>query len=423
MKISELYKLFCKERNICIDSRAKSNGGIFFAIKGEKFDGNKFALQALENGCTYAVIDNNDYKIDNRFIIVENVLETLQNLATYHREKLGIPILAITGTNGKTTTKELVYRVLSEKFCVKATIGNLNNHIGVPLTLLSMDKEVEFGIVEMGANHEREIEKLCNIAKPNYGIVTNIGKAHIEGFGSFENIIKAKNELYNFIDSNNGVIFYNDKNKLLEECVKLYDCKKIKYSDNNNLKFVEANPILKIKIDGLNIETKLFGDYNFENILATVCLGTYFDININNIRKEIEAYIPKNNRSQLIKTITNTVFLDAYNANPTSVELALKNFINQKFENKTLILGEMLELGKISVDEHLNILKIVRNSNIDSVYLVGEMFTKIKYKDSFKIFANINELIQWQIKNKITNRNIFIKGSRGNALEKIVEYL
>ncbi len=423
MEISKLYNLFCEKKKISIDSRVKNNGGIFFAIKGEKFDGNKFALQALENGYSYAVIDNISYKTDDRFIKVENVLNALQQLATYHREKLGIPILAITGTNGKTTTKELVSRVLSVKYHIKATVGNLNNHIGVPLTLLSMDNDIEIGIVEMGANHKGEIERLCEIAKPNYGIVTNIGKAHIEGFGSFENIIKAKSELYNFIDSNNGVIFYNDKNKLLEECVNLYDCKKIKYSDNNNLKFVEANPILKIKIDGLNIETKLFGDYNFENILATVCLGTYFDISINNIRKKIEAYIPKNNRSQLIKTITNTIFLDAYNANPTSVELALKNFINQKFENKTLILGAMLELGEIAVEEHLNIINLIRTSNIENVYLVGEMFTKIKSEDSFKIFANINELIQWQIKNKITNRNILIKGSRENALEKIVEYL
>nr|MDA3779082.1 UDP-N-acetylmuramoyl-tripeptide--D-alanyl-D-alanine ligase [Bacteroidales bacterium] len=374
MEISKLYKLYCETGRVSKDSRDKNIGGIFFALGGENFDGNKFALQAIENGCKYAIIDNAKYKIDNRFIIVKDVLTTLQQLASYHREKIGIPILSITGTNGKTTTKELVSSILSEKYNVIATKGNLNNHIGVPLTLLSMNNETELGVVEMGANHQNEISNLCDIAKPNYGIITNIGKAHLEGFGSFNNVKKAKTELYEYINSKNGVIFYNDNNELLNNIASSYNCRKIKYSDYENVKLLDSKPFLKIIIGKNDIKTKLIGDYNLENIQASVSIGRFFNISIKNICKKIESYIPKNNRSQLINTNNNIVFLDAYNANPTSVKLALESFDKQNFTNKAIILGEMLELGDNAIKEHINVLEQIKNYNIKNVFLIGEIF-------------------------------------------------
>ncbi|MEA3316603.1 MAG: UDP-N-acetylmuramoyl-tripeptide--D-alanyl-D-alanine ligase [Bacteroidota bacterium] len=423
MKISKLYKLFCETNGVSIDSREKNIDGMFFALKGEKFDANKFAKQALENGCKYAIVDNEKFAVDNRYIVVNNVLDTLQELAAYHRNELGIPILAITGTNGKTTTKELIFRVLLKKYKVKATIGNLNNHIGVPLTLLSITKDTEFGIVEMGANHIGEIESLCKIAKPNYGIITNIGKAHLEGFGSFENVIKAKTELFDYLNNNEGVILYNDENELLCDIVNNYSCDKIKYSASKNTQLIESNPILKISINERIVKTHLFGEYNIENIKSAVCVGNLFNIEIEKICKAIETYTPNNNRSQLLNTNNNIVFLDAYNANPTSVELSLKSFAKQDFTDKAIILGEMLELGKDSIIEHEKILRIINESNIIEVYLVGKVFSNIKLGNNYKKYIDVDNLIEWQKLNRINNKHILIKGSRGIALEKIVEYL
>ncbi|MDM8161945.1 UDP-N-acetylmuramoyl-tripeptide--D-alanyl-D-alanine ligase [Labilibaculum sp. K2S] len=429
MQLSNIYLLFKEHPIVVTDTRKIVPNSIFFALKGDNFNGNEFALVAIEKGCKYAIIDEDEYAIDDRFILVDDVLSTLQDLAKEHRRQLNIPILAITGTNGKTTTKELVHEVLKRKFQTAATIGNLNNHIGVPLTLLSMNKETEFGIVEMGANHPGEIQKLCEIAEPDYGIITNVGKAHLEGFGSFEGVIKTKKELYDFLFKNGGKVFVNADNDYLTEM--LNDQEFISYGNSENAfskaKFLQAEPYLVLEIRSaigkLYIKTKLIGAYNFENALVAVTIGRYFKIDEIEIKEALEKYVPSNNRSQLKKTEKNILFLDAYNANPTSMKAAIENFAGMSRKNKVIILGDMLELGSDARKEHLDLLQLIQDRQLQSVFLVGDIFTEVNSNEQFKTFKNTSELIKELDKTELLNQYILIKGSRGIRLEQVIDKL
>ena len=424
MKIENLYKLFLKYPNISIDSRKVNSKSIFIALKGKRFDGNTFTKKALTK-CNLAIIDNKNYFIDERTILVNNTLLTLHELANYHRKKLGIKIIALTGTNGKTTTKELISAVLSEKYNVTATQGNLNNHIGVPLTLLNMTNKTEIGVVEMGANHIKEIETLCQIAEPNYGLITNIGHAHLEGFGTYENIIKAKSELYEYLINTHGIIFQNASNNLLKKLSGSY--KTITYRTNN----FETNSIaekhekmfLSFKYKNAAINTNLIGDYNYENVMAAVGIGEYFDLPFEKIITAINKYKPSNLRSQLVKTRNNNLILDAYNANPSSMKYSIENFNNLKIESKVLILGDMFELGNMAVIKHKKILNYLQENAYEKVYLVGKEFYRFIDQFDYNFFKETGELYEYFKKNKTINKNILIKGSRGMQLEQLVELL
>ncbi|HBF88456.1 MAG TPA: UDP-N-acetylmuramoyl-tripeptide--D-alanyl-D-alanine ligase [Bacteroidales bacterium] len=430
MTIQEIHDKFLICDGICTDTRNIVKNALFFALKGEAFDGNKYAQYALENGCRYAIIDNADYKTDENYILVQNVLETLQNLASYHRKYLHLPIIAITGTNGKTTTKELVNAVLSKKYNALATKGNLNNHIGVPLTLLSMTSKTEIGIVEMGANHNGEIKTLCEIANPDYGLITNIGKAHIEGFGSFEGVIKTKKELYDNISANNKTTFIRYDNDILKEIAPQKNI--VKYGNNPDYdvsctKF-SAEPFLEVEWKTANIptqlsKTNLIGIYNYENVLAAITIGLHFNVSINDINQALESYTPSNNRSQIKKTKNNTLILDAYNANPTSMKASLDNLFQISHGNKTVIIGDMLELGNVSEQEHQQIIKQLEKYDFNKVILVGPIFQKVNTVEKFINFSSTSVLIEWIQKNPIKNALILIKASRGIKLEGIAEYL
>lgn len=431
MTIEELYSIFNKYPKISIDSRSISKDCLFFALKGERFNGNQFAKKAIEDGAAYAIIDEKEFAIEPRCILVDDTLKTLQLLANYHRKFLKTPILAITGTNGKTTTKELVSSVLKQKYNLVFTQGNLNNHIGVPLTLLSLKSDTEFGVIEMGANHQGEINALCEIAEPDYGLITNIGKAHLEGFGSFENIIKTKSELYDFLKENKGVIFYNAANPILADCLKEVNTDFVSYGNikgsNVNGEVEKSNPFVHVEVHEKNnhytINTNLIGNYNLENILAAVCIGNYFGIDSLKIKNAIENYVPSNNRSQLIRSAKNTIYLDAYNANPTSIAASLSNFIELDVKSKCVILGDMLELGSDAVKEHENVIKMLQKYDFNTVILVGEIYSKLMTPDHFLKFINVSQAILWLEKNKIHNSNVLVKGSRGIQLERIVDYL
>ncbi len=425
--IENLYKLFCQHPVICTDSRNIKPDSIFFALKGENFNGNEFAESALKKGAEYAVIDEENFNKSNRFILVENVLETLQHLAVYHRGKINLPVIGITGTNGKTTTKELIAAVLKKKFKVVATSGNFNNHIGVPLTVLGISNDTEIAIIEMGANHIGEISALCNISKPGFGIITNIGKAHLVGFGSIEAIIKAKAELYKFISNNEGLVFVNSDNNTLKQLSKYLQ--KVTYGTSENsdcwAKIISSDPFVEILWNSgfgdVSIKSNLVGKYNFENILAAICVGDYFNVKIENIAQAIEEYIPQNNRSQFINTKKNKIFLDAYNANPSSMEAAIRNFAELNFKNKILIIGDMLELGNESLSEHSKILKLIRELGFDNVFLIGAEFYEANKNSGHKIFPKTEDAMQWFEANRLENATIFIKGSRGIKLEPLIK--
>lgn len=430
MNTENLYDLFKVHKSITTDSRNCQENTIFFALRGENFDGNVFASKALDNGCSYAVIDDPKYKKNDKYILVNDVLSTLQALARFHRNVLNTPIIAITGSNGKTTTKELIAEVLRQKYKIKSTTGNLNNHIGVPLTLLSMDSDTQIGIVEMGANHRGEIKQLCEIAEPDYGIITNIGKAHLEGFGSYENIIATKGELYDFLNLKNKTVFYNFDNETLKSLLKNLVINKISFNESDSKvkgKIADTELFLKafINIDGekLTCNTNLIGDYNLENVLAAACIGNYFKVSSAQIKEAIENYSPKNNRSQFLKTEKNNLYLDAYNANPSSVEMSLRNFISLKVTNKIVILGDMLELGENSKQEHYKVIEQLNKQNFEKIILVGPIYSILETSDTALKFKNVEELKDWFQKNNISNSNVLIKGSRGIRLEKIVEYL
>lgn len=429
MNISEIYTLFQNFPIVVTDSRKLVENAIFVALKGENFNGNKFALSTLENGCSYAIVDEKEYAIDDRFILVDDALDCLQQLAREHRRALGIPILAITGTNGKTTTKELVNEVLKKKFRTSATQGNFNNHIGVPLTLLEMNSETEFGIVEMGANHPGEIKMLCEIAEPNFGLITNVGKAHLEGFGSFEGVKNTKKELYDYLSTHDGEVFVNCENDHLLGM--LNKQKKVFYGNSDQAyskaRFLQAEPKLIIElrspIGKLYIKTQLIGAYNFENVLAAVTLGRYFKIDEIDIKEALETYMPSNNRSQLKKTDNNVLFLDAYNANPTSMSAAIENFAAMKMKNKFLILGDMLELGNESEKEHLDLLELLSQNDLSNTLLVGDIFSTLSSKYKFETFKTVDDLIIYLEKLNLKDQYILIKGSRGIKLEKAIEKL
>ena len=429
MEIASLYAIFKNYPMVSTDTRNIPSNSIFFALKGANFNGNAFAKEALSKGASYCVIDEQEFAINDKMILVDDVLKSLQQLANYHRNQLGLPILAITGTNGKTTTKELITAVLSKKFRVDSTKGNLNNHIGVPLTLLSMDESTEFGVVEMGANHPGEIKILCDIANPDFGIVTNIGKAHLEGFGSFEGVIKTKSELYDFIRNKGGKCFINADNSLLSKQAEGIET--ISYGESTSYymtgELASTDNYLVVKAlfpkGWLYLKSNLVGNYNFENLLAAACIGKYFEVDPILIQDAIAQYTPSNNRSQLIKKANNTIIMDAYNANPTSMMAALKNFGAIQHANKCLILGDMLELGDASAEEHQKITDFIEEQAFSDVYLVGPQFKNTIDRSQKKKFEQV-ELLSIYLKTQpIENKLILIKGSRGIHLEKVLDLI
>ncbi len=414
MNTEQLHQVFLSSSGICTDTRKVEDKNIFFAIKGANFDGNSFAEEALQKGCSFAVIDNFEQKKDDRYIVVKNVLDTLQELARYHREKLNCPVIGITGTNGKTTTKELILAVLSSQFKTIATKGNLNNHIGVPLTLLSTPLDTELLIVEMGANHQGEISQLCKIASPDYGIITNIGKAHLEGFGGYDGVIKAKSELYQYIEKKEGWVFVNEKDELLLSLSK--NLNRIAYGENCAMS--SCNPFVTLEYKQHIISSKMVGKYNYDNIVAACCIGEYFGVTSKNYKKSIESYQPTNNRSQVEKTQRgNTLILDAYNANPSSMLASINAFKELEGTKKTVILGDMLELGDDSIKEHQEIIDHLKQSDIFTIYLVGSEFQKTKH--NYLCFNSVKELGHYLEKNALSENSILLKGSRKLQLEKL----
>ena len=424
MNIEQLHTVFLKSDSVSTDTRNVKENDLFFALKGDNFNGNKFAKDAIEKGASYAIIDEEAYKTSDQYILVDNVLEMLQELANYHRNYLGLKIIALTGSNGKTTTKELINAVLSKKYKTTATVGNLNNHIGVPLTLLSMDTATEIGIVEMGANHLKEIEFLCSIAQPDFGYITNFGKAHLEGFGGVEGVIQGKSELYQYLKANDKLIFINTEDEKQKELLNDYHnmyCFGNSTTNDTVIHFKEANPFVVSTFKNNEIKSQLIGSYNFTNISAAIAIGNYFDVDVSSIKEAIENYIPSNNRSQFIVKGTNKIILDAYNANPTSMKAALDNFAQLNDTCKIAILGDMFELGTDAADEHQFIADYATSLNLNELYLVGENFfrthTNSNTYKSFDAFKNANKLSTFE------NATILIKGSRGMALERVLECL
>lgn len=426
MNIVELHKLFLSYPNISTDTRKISENCIFFALKGDNFNGNEYASSALEKGAKYAVVDDEKYAFSDNHILVENVLDTLQKLATQHRKYTDVKVIGLTGSNGKTTTKELINAVLSKKYKTVATRGNLNNHIGVPLTLLSIKPDTEIAVVEMGANHQEEIRFLCEIAQPDYGYITNFGKAHIEGFGSEEGVIKGKSELYDYLLSHKKATFLNADDPIQIEKLGSY-INKFGFSADKQeyykIEFLGVNPFVQLKVEGVTIHSKLIGSYNFTNCAAAVLMGKYFNVSLPEIKTAIETYAPENNRSQLLEKNGHQIILDAYNANPTSMQAALENFKAINGENKIVFLGDMFELGMTAAAEHQNIGDLTEQFDFTDAYLIGENFMGID--TSLKTFESFDTFSDYLKKNPISKKkgNILIKGSRGMALERVLEVL
>lgn len=427
MDVSYIHGLFLKCNSVSIDTRKIEPNSLFVAIKGENFDANTFAKEALEKGASYVLIDNEDYYIDQRTILVENSLIALQELAKFHRQYLKLPIIALTGSNGKTTTKELINVVLSKKYTTKATVGNFNNHIGVPLTLLSFNEKTEIGIVEMGANHKKEIAFLCDLAQPDYGYITNFGKAHLEGFGGVEGVIEAKSEMYDYLSKNNKLAFVN-----LEDSIQVEKSKKLnsysfglnKEGANVNINSISANPFVEISFSNLVVQTHLIGLYNANNVNAAITIGKYFAVEDLAIKEALESYIPENNRSQLLSKGSNQIILDAYNANPSSMAVAIANFLQLDNQNKIMILGDMFELGAESKQEHKAIVDSLLDEKAVVCYFIGKEFygnrmdkKDFHFYDTFESFSNHLQ------ETKIENSYLLIKGSRGMALERTLDFL
>ena len=426
LQIDELYNLFLQHPQVTTDSRDCPEGSIFFALKGESFDGNAYAKQALDNGCSYAVVDEPEYAdaIDKRYLFVDDVLVTLQHLANYHRRQLGTTIIGVTGTNGKTTTKELISAVLSKKYNVLYTQGNFNNHIGVPKTLLRLNRQHEMAVIEMGANHPGEIKTLVNIVEPDYGIITNVGKAHLLGFGSFEGVLKTKGELYDFLREHDGKVFVNENNPHLMGIAE--GLEQILYGNNGEL--IDCSPYLRFRYNTEVVQTQLIGAYNLDNALAAACIGHYFEVSEADICAALSEYVPTNNRSQLVKTAHNTLIVDAYNANPTSMKAALDNFRKMTMPNKMLIIGDMKELGEASHEEHVKVLQQVYKCAFPLVWLVGEEFWQATvdipdYSSSFIFFKDVDEVKQALEKIGIEGRTILIKGSNSMKLYTLTDCL
>lgn len=430
MNLEAIYQIFLKHPQVTTDSRKIDEGSLFFALKGDRFNGNAYALHALREGASYAIVDEAEYALNDKILLVEDVLRTLQDLARLHRQKINIPILAITGTNGKTTTKELVASVLSKKFNLIYTKGNLNNHIGVPLTLLTIRPETEIGVIEMGANHPGEIDELCRIALPDYGLITNVGSAHLEGFGSFKGVVQTKTELYRFLGENNGTIFINHANPFLTG--NAGNVRKVGYTTAKELdglegETVSADPYLIFKAlfpkGWLYIKTRLVGGYNLENALAAAAIGQYFGIEPTKIANAIEGYQPDNNRSQLVVTDRNQLLLDAYNANPSSTRAALENFARLSAPRKGVILGDMFELGCVSQAEHQKMVDYLSAMSLDLILLTGPFYSGCKLPESFNSFSKADDLKTYLSREKLSGYFLLIKGSRGMKLEIIRPFL
>lgn len=427
MNMESLYAHFLECTTVCTDTRKIEKDCIFFALKGDNFDGNKFAEQAIASGAKYCVIDDKNYKLDARYLVVEDTLKALQDLATYHRTKLNIPILALTGSNGKTTTKELLNAVLTKKYHTSATLGNLNNHIGVPLTLLQMHQDIELGIVEMGANHPKEIESLCKIARPDYGLITNFGKAHLEGFGSVEGVVKAKSELYDFLKEHEKTIFVNEDDPLqikqIADYPHVYKFGSSKWSDAK-LELLKSQPYVSLTFNTTVINSKLAGSYNFNNIAVAIAVGAYFEVNKEDIINAIETYTPTNNRSQILEKGSNKIIMDAYNANPTSMLAALENFKQLQQDHKILFLGDMFELGDTAKIEHQFIVDYLEKNNLGTAHLIGKNFyqTTTKKNNILK-FETFDDLKSNLNSDELQHSFLLIKGSRGMALERILDLL
>jgi UDP-N-acetylmuramoyl-tripeptide--D-alanyl-D-alanine ligase len=433
MNINTLYQYYLKNPVICTDTRKITDGCLFFALKGENFNANTFAANAIEHGAAFAVIDDVDYQVNDRFLLVDDTLKALQDLSIHHRKQLQIPVIGLTGSNGKTTTKELINSVLSQKFITSATKGNLNNHIGVPLTILEITSQTEIAIIEMGANHQKEIAQLCQYSMPNYGFITNIGKAHLEGFGGVEGIKIGKGELYDYLKGTNGTTFINKDSEALTEMGVAKNLQNILFygkAFDNFLsgQLVKNNPFLEVewmyKGDLYQVQSQLTGIYNFENILAAIAIGLQFGLTPNQINDGISTYSPQNNRSQILKTKSNTIICDYYNANPSSMTVAIDNILQLKADSKVLILADMFELGEEAFLEHEIIVKqALLNNAFSKVIFVGVYFKAHEKHQGALFFAKTEELANYLQKNKIENSLVLVKGSRGMKLESVIEYL
>jgi UDP-N-acetylmuramoyl-tripeptide--D-alanyl-D-alanine ligase len=430
--IQDLYEIFRKHSSISTDSRSVLPGSVFFALKGPAFNGNTFAALAIEKGAAFAVVDEKKYKVNDRCLLVEDVLASLQQLANHHRQHLKIPFLAITGSNGKTTTKELIRNVLSKKFRTVATKGNLNNHIGVPLTILSIPMDTEFAVVEMGANHIGEINSYCRIAEPDFGLITNVGKAHLEGFGGFEGVKKGKGELYAWIAEHGKGIFMHGDNDFLKSMATEHKIHNIVSYGREHGYFCEGEllqeqPFLKVNwkcgSHSGEIETQIVGAYNFENILSAICVGNFFEITEDDINEAIASYQPDNSRSQVIKKGSNTIILDAYNANPTSMEAALNNFEKIPEKRKIVFLGDMAELGEESIEEHKRISEMLPGRNYEKIILVGKNFGEFAGYVNGMHFDDSVKASEWLKKHPLENSLILIKGSRSTKMEVLLQSL
>ncbi len=430
MQIEELYKIYTQYPSIQTDTRKLKKNDLFFALKGPNFNGNLFAKQALDAGAAYAIVDEKISSIDNRYLVVDNALETLQELAKFHRrqfntnDKSRIPFIAITGSNGKTTTKEFLHEVLNSKYKTYTTQGNLNNHIGIPLTILKIKPDAEMAIIEMGANHMGEIASYCRYAMPTHGLITNIGKAHLEGFGGMEGVKKGKGELFDYLAKNKGIAFVNaDDEGVSEQGNKVTT--KIFYGKNGKDLYgdiIKSEPFCEIKMKGnkpFTIQTKLVGSYNLPNVLAAVCMGRYFQVDDIQIKKAIENYAPSNSRSQLIKRGGNTIILDAYNANPGSMKAAIENFANMQGSKKVLLLGAMMELGADSEKEHEELISLIDKHKWEAVVLTGKSFNELPH--NYINYETPLQVKEWLQQLKFENAQILIKGSRSMQMEKVLE--
>ena len=430
--IDSLYQLFLNHPTVCTDTRNIIDGCLFFALKGDKFDANTFTAQALNLGAAYVVIDNEAYRTDDRCILVPDVLTALQDLARHHRRQLDIPVIGLTGSNGKTTTKELVNAVLSQRYTTFATKGNLNNHIGVPLSVLSLTSQTEIAVIEMGANHQKEIAMLCNIAQPTHGLITNIGMAHLEGFGGFEGVKKGKAELFAYLKEHNGLAFVNRNNPYLMEMSKKADLTDIVYygTEPGNAVYgnlIKSDPFIELswasRAGSFHTEVHLTGAYNFENILAAICIGQFFEVSPEQINAGLSGYFPNNNRSQITKTTNNTVICDFYNANPSSMEAALANIELLSSDNKTIIIGDMFELGQESEEQHKYIVEQAEKLHVSTRIFIGTDFYNARESHKGHFFSTPKEAEAFLKENPVHNSLVLLKGSRGMALEQLLPLL
>ncbi|WP_461789106.1 UDP-N-acetylmuramoyl-tripeptide--D-alanyl-D-alanine ligase [Pedobacter sp.] len=432
VNIEQLYQHYTKHPVICTDTRSITQGCLFFALKGDKFDANEFAAKAIDAGAAFAIIDNPKFKQSEQFILVDDVLSTLQALARHHRQQLHIPVIGLTGSNGKTTTKELIRAVLAEHFEVFATKGNLNNHIGVPISILSITSDIEIAVIEMGANHQKEIEFLCSISRPTHGLISNVGMAHLEGFGGFEGVKKGKAELYGYLSHSNGYAFVNAANQDLMEMLAKAGVKNVVRYNIDEAGTVKgllkhSDPLIEFdwSYNGQTHQAKanLTGTYNFENILAAIAIGCFFKLSPAQINKGLADYFPTNNRSQLTKTDKNTVICDFYNANPSSMAAAIVNLNSLTSNHKVAILGDMFELGDESVTQHQNIVELAAQNAIATLIFVGRHFYNVKEKYNGNFFETPAEAADFIKTQQWENSLILLKGSRGMALEQLLPLL